>query len=292
MKSKIPDTASQSTETPNVATDEEDDDGDDTLSIVPGAENDGLNSSSSTTNSQCNRGTSDAKPVRKKTGKSTGKIESEILNQLSQRAENSRKLQSKIEEMMVEAESTSSSRVMWGRWMASMITDIHDDLWDSYMNESFKQLMWYREESKRLRKQPQVSPFSRPSQGQQLQQQSHSQFQVPYDQSFSYQRGSGQMSLPPMQQSMIQSTYHGQPYIPTSRYTSPILSWDTASTSDPGLGSAFTQTLSAQQQRQTEPQPTFIQLLDMPSTASATATTSDLAQQDTILNTSRSTNES
>jgi hypothetical protein len=105
-----------------------------------------------------------------------------------------------------------------------------------------------------------------------LQQQSQIQFQqTQYEQSLSQQRGVGQTCMPPMQQYMSQPIYHGQPPIPSSRYTT--LSWDTAHTSDIGISNDSTQTAPTQQPRQAETQSSLIQMLDLPTTVSATSVT-------------------
>jgi hypothetical protein len=131
LKKNILEPSSRRSETPTTLTEDEDDDGEDITHPVSTAEDDGSNPSSSTAQTRSiNRAACETRPISMKrtTAKSAGKIETEILNQLSQRAESSRKLQNRIEEMMETTESSQSSRVMWGKWMNTMMKDIHEDL--------------------------------------------------------------------------------------------------------------------------------------------------------------------
>lgn len=119
--------------------------------------------------------------------------EGEMIEKLKQRAESSKKLQSKIEELVHAADAATSTRTTWGQWMTSMMPSIHDSLWDQFLRQSFDNVMWYVQQSTNLRQQ---------TLQQQRQQQPQQQFQAqPAPQQFQQSQ-----QYPPIQQFQQQQT--------------------------------------------------------------------------------------
>ena len=76
-------------------------------------------------------------------------------------------------------EVETNPQTAWAHWMGAEMKDIHDDIWASFLKETFEQFMRYRDQSKDLRQQqaqgpnnnPPVLPYPPRQQQQQQQQQ-------------------------------------------------------------------------------------------------------------------------
>ena len=96
------------------------------------------------------------------TSKPAKKTKEDSLQKLDDRAEQSKKLQNRIEALLADADAATSSKTLWGQWQTTMMSSIHDDLWDQYLRQSFDITMWYVAESNKIRKKQLQAPMQGP----------------------------------------------------------------------------------------------------------------------------------
>ena len=89
-------------------------------------------------------------PSRKKVCMASD-VHARPLQKINERVETSRRLQDEVQRLVHrEDDRPTTEKAHWGQWMASVATNIRDDLWREFQDWSYNGLRYFRDESLRL----------------------------------------------------------------------------------------------------------------------------------------------
>lgn len=84
-----------------------------------------------------------------------------IITKLNERAQQSQRLQERIEQHLA-AVVPETPRQRWGQWITASCTEMHDSIWNMFMQESFTLVTRYTSQSKILHQQDRQQRYQLP----------------------------------------------------------------------------------------------------------------------------------